>query len=86
MEALLVESGMEHGNEEVSEVRGAFVHLQPADHAVVGQILRDTRLRNAEVIGKPRSNRLTATHGTTAKKIRNRHTQGLACFHVIIGA
>jgi hypothetical protein len=30
---------MEHGNQEVSEMRGAFIHLQPAHHAVVRQIL-----------------------------------------------
>jgi hypothetical protein len=39
--SLFVQSGTEDGHNEVGEVRRAFIQLQPANYAVVGQVFGD---------------------------------------------
>src|SRR5579859_1979854 len=49
-----VENGTKNGDDEVREVFGAFVELQPANHAMVAKIFGDARFRNAEMIREER--------------------------------
>ncbi len=46
---LLVESGPEYGNQEMREVCGILVHLQPTYHAVVAQVLCNPGFGYAEM-------------------------------------
>jgi hypothetical protein len=47
---LLVQGRMEHRNQEVREVRGIVVHLEPAHHTMIRKVLRHPRFRYAQVI------------------------------------
>lgn len=76
---------MQDGNEEVGKVRSAFIHLQPADNAMVGQILGNPGFGDAEVLGKFRLNGFAATARCPASRhIGNGYAQSLAGFDVII--
>ena len=43
---------MEDSNQEVGEVGSALIHLQPADDAMVRQILGDASFGDAQMLGK----------------------------------
>src|SRR5208337_4176589 len=82
--ALLVKSGMQHSDEEMGEVRGALVHLQPAHHTVVGKILGDPRFGDAQVIGQLRPDGLATAGGAAPYQVGNGYPQGLAGFDIVI--
>src|ERR1700730_5441447 len=51
---LRIQGGTQHGHDEVREMRSAFIELQPADHAMIGQILRHTGFGDSQVLGELR--------------------------------
>jgi hypothetical protein len=86
---LIVQSGPEDRDREVRQVRGAFVELKPAHHAVVLQIFRRFGLSDAEVLGQTISNRFALNHRSAAaasgaQQVRDADAQGLAGFDVVV--
>src|SRR5258708_19137857 len=82
---LFVEAGVQNGNQEMREVRSTFIHLQPADNAMIRQILGDASLGNSQVLGEFRLDGFAATPScAAASHIGNSHAQSLAGFDVII--
>ena len=68
------------------KVRSAFIKLQPTNHAVIGKIFRDARLRDAQVLCKPRLDGFgAAVAGPPAQKIGNSDAQSLAGLDIVIG-
>ena len=67
------------------EVRGTLIKLQPAHHAVIGQILSHARFGNAQMIGKLRLDGISAAaRRASPQKIWNSNAQGLAGFHIVV--
>jgi hypothetical protein len=82
---LFVQAGVQHGNQEMREVGSALVHLQPADNAMIRQILGDAALCNSQMLGQFRFDGLSATpRRAAARHIGDGHAQGLASLDVII--
>src|SRR5579863_129863 len=83
---LFVQGGVEDGDEEVGEVGRTFVHLQPADDAMVGKVFGDASLGYTQVLGKlGLDGRLVASCGAAADQIGNGDAQSLAGLDVIVG-
>src|SRR5277367_2684640 len=83
--ALLVQRGTNDGRHKMSEVRSAFVKLQPADNAVIGEIFCHTSFWYAEMFGKLRLERIrAAAAGPASQKISDGDAQSLAGFNVVI--
>jgi len=83
--ALLIQRGTNDGSHKMREVRGAFVKLQPANNAVIGEIFCHSRFWYAEMLSKLRFERIrAATAGTTSQKISYCDPQCLAGFNVVI--
>jgi len=69
----------------VGEVRSAFVELEPADNAMIGEIFCDARLRNAEMLGELRLERVGAAAAcASAQKISDGDAERLAGFDVVV--
>lgn len=84
---LLVESGTYDCDRKVSEVRCAFVELQPANHAMLGEILGDARFGDAKMLGKLGFDRLRAvTTGAPPQKIADGDPQCLAGFDIVVAS
>ena len=67
------------------KVRRSIIHLQPPHHAMVRQILGNTIIGNAKVLGQLWLNGVSAAFRTaTPHEIGNGHTQGLARLHVVV--
>jgi len=64
----------------------AFVHLQPTNDAMVGQVLGNARFRDTEVLGELRLDRFSPAGRATTQKIGNGDSQGLTCLHIIVGS
>jgi hypothetical protein len=54
VEKSLVQSWMEDGNQKVGEMRGALIHLKPADHAMVRKVFGDASFRYSEMLSELR--------------------------------
>jgi hypothetical protein len=80
---LLVQSGMEHGDQEMGKMSGAVVHLKPANDTMVGEILGNASFRNAEMLSELRLDGLTVA-GRTTKQLADGDTQSLTGFDVVI--
>ena len=69
----------------MGEVRGAFIELEPADDAVIGEIFCNARFGDAEMFGELRLERIRAAPaGAPAQKIADGDPQSLACLDVVI--
>ena len=69
----------------MGEVGGAFIELEPADHAVIGEILCHARFGDAQMFGKLRLEGIRATAAcATAQKISDGDAQSLARLNIII--
>jgi hypothetical protein len=62
---LLVQGGVEDGDQEVRKMSGALVHLKPTNDAMVREILGDAGLGNAEMLGQLRLDGLTVAGRAT---------------------
>ena len=62
-----------------------LIHLQPADDAMIAQILCDASFGDAEVFRQTRTYGFAFPASTTAKKVRNGDAEGLARLNVIVG-
>src|SRR6266852_6906533 len=66
--------------------RGPFVKLEPADGAVVLQVLGDPGLVDAKVLGKPGTQRFPTTRASLAtQQVTHTDPERLARFDVIVG-
>ena len=82
---LRVQDGTKNGDGEVGEVFGAFIELQPANDAVIGQIFADSRFGNAEMLGEKRLDVDARTAiGAAASHVGDRDAQRVASFDVIV--
>jgi hypothetical protein len=69
----------------MGEMRGAFVELEPADHAVIGEIFCDARFGYAEMLGKLRLEGIRTTAASaTAQKIPDGNAESLTGFDVVV--
>jgi hypothetical protein len=69
----------------MSEMRSAFVKLQPANNAVIGKIFCHSRFWYAEMLRKLRLEGIgAAAAGPASQKIADRDAQSLAGFNVVI--
>ena len=69
----------------MGKVGGAFIELEPADHAVIGEIFCHARFGDAEMFGKLRLEGVRAAAAcATAQKISDGDAQSLARFDIII--
>src|SRR5579864_7756085 len=68
------------------EVRSAFVQLEPANHAMVGQIFCDARLRDSEMLGEARFDGVAAAPArAAAQQVADGDAQGLTRLDVVVG-
>jgi hypothetical protein len=83
--ALVVERWAKDCDHEVGEVRGAFVELKVAYHAVVAEIFCYARFRDAEMFGETRLDRLrsSVTPGAS-QKAADGQAQCLASLNIIV--
>src|SRR5580700_9526451 len=82
---LLIQRGANDGGHKMDEVGGAFIELQPADHAVIGEIFCNARLGDAQMFGKLRLEGIRATAAcATAQKVSDGDAQSLARFDIVI--
>lgn len=76
---------MQDGNQEMCEVGSAFIHLQPANNAMIREVFGNTGFRDTEVFSKFRLDGFASAPGCTATgHIGNGHAQCLAGFDIII--
>src|SRR5216683_7126717 len=82
---LFVEGRTKNCDHEMRKIRSSFIQLEPAHHAVLGQILPHARFRDSQVFGQPRLDRFHATPARTSpQKVGDCYAQRLASFHVVI--
>jgi len=76
---------VQDGDQEMRKVGGPFIHLQPADNAMIRQILGDAALSNSQMLGKFRLDGFpAASRGAATRHIGNSYAQSLTSFNVII--
>ena len=83
-----VERRAENPDGEMGEVRGFVVELNPADHAVLLQIIRYFRFADFEMFREARSERtagLRAAAAHSAEKLSYAYTKSLARLDVVRG-
>src|ERR1700722_18723285 len=89
-----VEGRAQHADGEMRQMRSIVVELDPADHAVVLQILRDFRFADAQMLGEVRlqaavegrtsaANGLRGAASAAAGKISQADAQRLASLDVV---
>ena len=82
----VVEHGPQDGDYKMGEMRRAFVELEIACDAVIGEIFCDAGFGNAEMIREAGFDGLgAAATGGTAQKAANGNTQRLARFDIVVG-
>ena len=81
-----VQNRPENSDHKVGEMLGAFVELQPANHAVIGEIFRNASLGNAEMIREQRfdGNACSAT-AAAPPDVGDGDAKRVASFDVIVG-
>ena len=80
---LLVEDGAENGDSEVGELRSAFIELQPADYAMLGEIPGNPRLGNAQMLAEKRFQiGIPPARGAGARKSADGDAQRVAGFYM----
>jgi len=84
---LFVQGRSKHGNYVVREIGSIFIELEPASHAVIGEIFCDAGFRDSEMVRKFwfQGVRAAAVR-TAAKKIPDGDAKRLASFHVIVAS
>src|SRR5256885_10879661 len=81
----VVEDGTQHGNRVVREKAGPFIQLQPADNAVVGEILSDACFGYPEMSGELGLERgIAATAASAASQVPDGDAQSVASFDVVV--
>ena len=81
-----VQDGAEDGDDEMGEMLGAFVELEPADDAMVAEIFGDARFRNAEMIREKRfDGDAGAAIAAAACHVGDGDAKRVAGFDVIVG-
>ena len=83
--ALFIQCGAENGDQEMGKVGGVFIHLQPADDAMVAKILCNACFGYAQVFGKARTYGFAFSACTAAQQVRDGNAEGLAGLDVIVG-
>ena len=82
---LFVQRGANDGSHKMREVRSAFIQLEPANDAMIGEIFCYARFRNAEMFGELRLERIgAATACSTPQEISNGDAQSLAGLDVVV--
>ena len=82
---LLVQRGANDGGHKMGKVGGAFIKLEPADHAVIGEILCHARFGDAQMFGKLRLEGIRAPAAcATAQKVSHGDAQSLARFDIVV--
>ena len=83
---LFIQAGAQHCDEDVREIGGTIIHLQPTDNAMLLEILRNAIFRDAQVFGEFRFEGFSAALGSAATdQIGNGHAQRLASLYVVVG-
>ncbi len=52
MRSLFVQSGTQDGDDKVSEMRRAFIELEPTNYTMIGEIFCDTGFGDSQMIRK----------------------------------
>src|SRR6476660_9199548 len=82
---LLVQRGTNDGDHKMGEVGSAFNELEPADNAVIGEILGHARFGDAQMFRELRLQRIdAATARTATQKVSNGDAQSLASLNVVV--
>ena len=83
--ALIVQSGTQNSDDKVGKMGRAFIELEPADDAMIGEIFCYASLGNAEMFGELRLEGVGASAAcAAAQKISDGDAERLAGFDVIV--
>ena len=83
---LRVQNRPEDGDDEVGEVFGTFVQLEPADDAMVAEIFGNARFWNAKMIRKKRfDGDAGAAIAAAARHVGDGDAKRVAGFDVVVG-
>src|SRR5215475_9663347 len=86
IQRLFIQRWPQHSDQEMREVRGAVVHLQPTHHAMLLQVLRNAILRDSQMFRELRLYGFSAPLRSAAPdQIGNGHAQRLASLYVVVG-
>src|SRR6202007_375426 len=84
---LRIEDGAENGDDEMSEMFGAFVKLKPANYAMLAEIFCDASFGNAKMIGQKRLDvDAGAAIAAATREIADGDTKRVAGLGVVVGS
>ena len=84
---LFIQRGAKHGNGEVSELRGAFIELQPANDTVIGKIFGDAGFRDTQKVSELRFQiGISPPGGAGAAELADGNAKRIAGLYIIIGS